>query len=54
MEPYFLDKFLKYNSRIMEDFYLFVQPRNPEYSFGCRKRRVLCSATLKCDIKAQL
>jgi len=31
MEPYFLDKLLKYNSRITEDFYLYVQPLSPEY-----------------------
>lgn len=33
MEPYFLDKHLKYKSKITEDFYLFVQPVSSEHNF---------------------
>lgn len=54
MEPYFLDKHLKYKSKITEDFYLFVQPVSSEHNFDGRKRRGLGYATHQCEIKAQL
>lgn len=53
MKPYFLDKQLKYKSRITKEFYLFVQPISSDHNF-VGKGGTVGSTTLKCERKAQL